>query len=352
VIFSLVYLLTRRLFELLVLRARTDTSKDIEILVLRHEVSVLRRQVATAPGRPGRAGCVVCCASPAALAGVLRATHDTAALAPGLVAHKWTSPTATPPGRPPTARVVQELVHRFATENPDWEYRRIHSELAGLGHRVAPSTVWLILQHAGLDPAPRRWGPTWRQFLTTQAATIMACDFFTIDTVFLRRLSVLFFLEHRTRRVHLAAVTAHPTGSWVTQQARTLLMDLGDRVDQLRFLIRDRDATFVADVDAVFTSEQIKIIRTPARAPRANAIAERWVDTVRRECTNRILILGHRHLITVLSTYLTHDNSHRPHRALDQRPPRHDPTTVTLLDTPIRRHRVLGGVINEYRRAA
>jgi putative transposase len=173
-------------------------------------------------------------------------------------------------------------------------------------------TVWLILQRAGFDPAPRRSGPTWRQFLTGQAATIVACDFFTIDTVFLRRLYVLFFLELGTRKVHLAGVTVHPTGSWVTQQARNFIMDLGDRVEQLRFLIRDRDTKFVAGFDTVLTSEQITIIRTPVRAPRANAIAERWVGTVRRECTDRILILGHRHLTAVLTTYLTHYNTHRP----------------------------------------
>ena len=165
--------------------------------------------------------------------------------------------------------------------------------------------MWQILHQAGFDPAPRRAGPTWREFLTAQATTIIACDFFTIDTVFLRRLYVLFFIELSTRRVHLADVTAHPTGAWVTQQARNLLTDLGDRVERLRFLIRDRDAKFVAGFDTVFTTEQITIIRTPVRAPRANAVAERWIGTLRRECTDRILILGHRHLTTVLGPIST-----------------------------------------------
>jgi transposase InsO family protein len=248
--------------------------------------------------------------------------------------------------------VVRELVLRFATENPGGGYRRIHGELTGLGHRVAPSTVWRILKRAGLDPAPRRCGPTWREFLNAQAAAIVACDFFTIDTVFLRRLYVLFFLELGTRRVHLAGITAHPTASWVTQQARNLLMDLGDRVKQLRFLIRDRDAKFVTGFDTVFTSEQVTIIRTPIRAPRANAFAERWIGTVRRECTDRILILGRRHLTAVLNAYITHYNTHRPHRALGQRPPDGLENTPGPPPEQVRRIRLAGGLINEYQQVA
>jgi putative transposase len=355
VIFSLVYLLARRLFELLVLRARTDASKDVELLVLRHEVSVLRRQVNRPRPRP--ADRAVLAVLSAALPRVrwpvffvqpktlLRWHRE-------LVARKWTHSTGKPPGRPPTTGVVRELVLRFATENPGWGYRRIQGELTGLGHRVAPSTVWRILKRAGLDPAPRRCGPTWREFLTAQATTIMACDFFTIDTVFLRRLYVLFFLELGTRRVHLAGITAHPTGSWVTQQARNLLMDLGDRVDQLRFLIRDQDTKFVAGFDIVVTSEQITIIRTPIRAPRANAFAERWIGTVRRECTDRILILCHRHLTAVLNSYVTHYNTHRPHRALDQRPPDAPEDTHGPPPEHVRRTRLLGGLINEYQQVA
>ena len=162
---------------------------------------------------------------------------------------------------------MRELVRRFATENPDWGYRRIHGELTGLGHQMAPSTVWQILHRAGFDPAPRRAGLTCSEFLTAPATTIVACDFFTIDTVFLRRLYVLFVIELGSRTVHLAGITAHPTGSWVTQQARNLLIDLGDRVERLRFLIRDRDTNFVAGFDTVFTAEQIEIIRTPVLRP-------------------------------------------------------------------------------------
>jgi putative transposase len=190
--------------------------------------------------------------------------------------------------------------------------------LAGLGYPLAPSTVWLILKQAGVDPAPRRSGPTWRQFLAVQAHGILATDFFCVDTLLLQRLYVLFVVEHATRRVHLLGITANPTGAWVAPQARNLLINLGDRAAQFTFLIRDRDAKFTAVFDAVFASEVIRILRTPVRASRANAIAERWIGTVRRELLDRMLIVNRRHLQTVLAEYVAHFNDHRPHRALHQ----------------------------------
>jgi putative transposase len=204
------------------------------------------------------------------------------------------------------------------------------------------------LRTAGIDPAPPRSGPTWRQFLTAQAHAILAVDFAHIDTVFLRRLYLLVVIEHGTRRVHLAGITAHPTAAWVTQQARNLLIDLGDHVDQFRFLIRDRDAKFTAAFDTVFAGADIRTIRTPVRAPRANAIAERWIGTLRRECLDHLLITGPRHLGLILREYLEHYNTHRPHRSLDQHPPAgHTPPPSNAIVRPLRRDR-LRGLVHEY----
>jgi hypothetical protein len=269
-----------------------------------------------------------------------------------LVRRHWTYPRRAP-GRPVTAKPVRALVLEMARDNPGWGYRRIHGELAGLGYKLAPSTVWQILKDADVDPAPRRSGQTWRAFLETQAKTILAVDFFHVDTVFLRRLYVLFFIEHGTRRVHLAGITAHPTGEWVAQQARNLLMNLDDQAEGLKFLIRDRDTKFTAAFDAVFTSAAVRIIRTPVRAPRANAIAERWIASARRECLDRMLIIGERHLQLVLSEYADHYNGHRPHRTLCQSPPagrEHLPNMGP--DVRVLRRDRLGGLIREYAQAA
>jgi transposase InsO family protein len=240
----------------------------------------------------------------------------------------------------------------MARENPSWGYRRIHGELVGLGHQLAASTVWTILRAAGIEPALRRSGPTWRQFLATQAHAILAIDFAHVDTVFLRRLYILIVVEHATRRVHLAGITAHATGAWVTQQARNLLMDLGDHASRFRFLIRDRDSKFTAAFDAVFAAADIRVIRSPVRAPRANAIAERWIGTLRRECLDRLPITGPRHLAVVLQEYIERYNTHRLHRSLDQHPPAgRTPPPSGATVRPLRRDR-LGGLIHEYLQVA
>jgi putative transposase len=225
--------------------------------------------------------------------------------------------------------------------------------LVGLGHTVAASTVWKIMKHAGLDPAPRRSGPTWRHFLSAQAHAILAIDFAHVDTVLLRRLYVLLVIEHDHPRVHIAGITAHPTGDWVTQQARNLLMELDGRADRFRVLTRDRDSTFTKSFDAVSTGADIRIIRTPIRAPRANPIAERFVGTLPRECPDHMLITEPRHLDAVLREFAQHYNGHRPHRSLHQHPPAGGtpPRSRTAAIWPLRRDR-LGGLIHEYLQVA
>ena len=244
---------------------------------------------------------------------------------------------------------------RLASENSTWGYRRIHGELVGLGVSVCPSTVWNILHRAGVDPAPDREGPGWREFCATQARTILACDFAHVDTVLLRRLYVFFVIEVGTRRVHLLGVTRHPTGAWVAQCARNFATDLGDRADSFRFLVRDRDSKFTAAFDAVFAALDIEVIKTPVRAPRANAYAERWIGTIRRECLDRLLIVNEHHLRRVIEQYVEHYNTHRPHRSLEQRPPDHagiPASSSTAQFDRIQRRTVVGGLINEYERAA
>jgi putative transposase len=350
VTFRLAYLMLARVLSCLALLARSDAAKDVEILVLRHEVAVLRRH------HPCPRPRWVDRALLSALSRLLpTSVRQLRLVSPRtllrwhalLVDRRWTYPRRHP-GRPSIPQPVRALVLRMARENPRWGYRRIHGELVGLGHEVAASTVWTIVKAAGIDPASRRSGPTWRQFLAAQAHAILAVDFAHVDTVFLRRLYILVVIEHGRRRVHLAGITAHPTGAWVTQQARNLLMDLSDRAEQFRFLIRDRDSKFTAAFDAVFAGANIRIIFTPVRAPRANAIAERFIGTLRRECLDHVLITGPRHLAVVLQEYVAHYNTHRPHRSLRQHPPAgHTPRRSGATVRPLRRDR-LGGLVHEY----
>jgi putative transposase len=247
---------------------------------------------------------------------------------------------------------------RLARENPAWGYRRVQGELVGLGIKLAASTVWMILKDAGIEPSPRRQDPSWAEFLRAQATGILECDFLTVDTLFLKRFYVLFFIELATRRVHPAGITTNPDGRWVIQQARNLLMQLDDQGIRPRLLVRDRDSKFAREFDEVFRSEGIRVIKAPVRAPKARAHAERWVGTVRRELLDRLLILGRRHLQYVLASYVLHYNEHRPHRSLAQRPPRSklqpgEQGMANVIDLDrVRRRDLLGGLIREYRLAA
>lgn len=265
-----------------------------------------------------------------------------------LVRRKWTHPQRKP-GRPPTGRALRELVVRLARENPRWGYQRIAGELIKLGFRISPSTVRRVLTSAGLEPAPRRGAVSWRAFLRRQAASTLACDFFTVETVTLRRLYVLFFIELESRRVHFAGCTTNPSGAWVLQQAHNL--SFTGLFERIRFLIHDRDSKLTASFNEVFRSEGITVIHTPVRAPQANAYAERFIRTVRTECLDWLLIVGRRHLERVLRTYIQHYNRERPHRGLALQPPE-TPQLKLPPGGDVQRRDRLGGLVHEYYRAA
>jgi putative transposase len=353
------YVVVCRLLEFVVLLGRRDRAKELEILVLRDELSILRRQV----GRPrfeihdrlllaafSRMLPRQCWAAFSVRPETLLSWHRR------LVARRWTYPHRRP-GRPPINPEVRELILRLARENSSWGYLRIAGELRKLGISVSASSVRNILTRAGLPPAPQRDAQSWRSFLRAHGESILACDFFTVDTVWMRRLYVLAFITIGSRRIEYVAITSKPNTTWMLQQARNLLMQLDDHDREVRFLIHDRDAKFPRAFEALLESDRIKIIRTPVRAPNANAHMERWVGTVRRECLDRLLILGRRQLKHVLRVYVTHYNRQRPHRALDLKPPdARIRSPIETVPTPralqANRRDLLGGLIHEYELAA
>jgi putative transposase len=274
------------------------------------------------------------------------------ALAPRLVARKWTYPHRT--GRPPVSAEIAALIKRLAIENPSWGYKRIQGELLKLGHRVSASTIRRVLEALKIPPAPERHtDASWRKFLHTQASMMLAADFFHVDcAVSLQRLYCLFVIEVGSRYVHILGVTANPDGLWTVQQIRNLVMDLGDRAVGFRFLVRDRAGQFTEAFDAVLAGAGIRVVKIPPRSPRANAHAERFVLTARTEVTGRMLIFGERHLRTILAEYEAHYNGRRPHRSRQLRPPRPDHPVADLTRKRIQRRPVLGGLISEYERAA
>jgi hypothetical protein len=356
---SLVYLVARTLVRLLVIGGqgdRDDVARDLEILVLRHQLRVLQRTagrpqlrtvdrvlLAAASRAIPRDRWVAFLVTPATL---LRWHRE-------LVRRKWTYRRTGRPGRPPIDAAIRELILRLVRENPRWGCVRIEGELRKLGIRVGATTIRTLLRTVRLGPAPRRSGPTWTEFLRAQAGGIIACDFFTVETAWLRTLYVLVFIELGSRRIHLSPSTAHPNSTWVTQQARNLVMDLDARASPVRFLIRDRDTKFCRPFDTVLRSEGMQVIRTPFRAPNANAHAERVIETIWAECLDRTLILGRRHLDRTLRIYAEHYNRQRPHRALGLAASlagAGEPIPANPHD--VRRRDLLGGLIHEYDGAA
>jgi putative transposase len=354
VILSVLYLLRCRVLRLIARPSASEISKDVEIAVLRHQLKVLRRQVSRAALRPGDRAFLA-----AASRVIPRERWASFLVTPQTllrwhrerVRRRWTY-RPRQPGRPPIDQQVRDLVLRLALENPRWGYVRIQGELRKLGIRIGATTIRRLLAREGLGPAPRRSGPSWSEFLRAQAKGIVASDFFTVETITLKTLYVLFFIELSTRRVHLAGLTANPDSAWVTQQARNLRVE--ERLGNVKFLIHDRDSKYTGPFDEVFRTEGARVIHTPIRAPRANAVAERWVRTVRTECLDWTLVLGRRHLERILRTYLDHYNRGRPHRGLDLGTPEpgEPPDRASGGPIGVRRRDMLGGLIHEYEAAA
>jgi putative transposase len=350
------FFLTTRAASWLRLSRREETWKTAEILILRHQLIVLQRQQ---PRRPkltwaDRALLAALIAViPKARRQVLRllVTPDTILRwHRDIVSRRWADRSMRGrTGRPATRRNIRALILRLARENPGWGYRRIHGELASLGVKVAASTVWEILKKAGIDPAPRRTGPAWSQFLRSQAEAILACDFFTVELLDGTQAYVLAVIEHATRRIRILGVTLHPTGAWTAQQARNLLMDLDEQTRRVRFMIRDRGSNFTTAFDAVLADAGIRTVLCNVQTPRMNAITERWIGGCRRELLDRTLVWNQNHLRHILHAYEAHHNQHRPHRSLhDAAPLKPLPEAVDLDQYRVRRQTRVGGLINEY----
>jgi putative transposase len=354
------FLLITRVASWLRLSQREETWKTAEILILRHQLAVLQRRQRRRPILNWADRALI-----AALLGVIpkaRRHGMWLLVAPDtilrwcrdLVRRRWAARSRRGrTGRPAIRRNVRALVLRLARENPEWGYRRIHGELVGLGVKVAASTAWEILKNAGIDPAPRRTGPTWSQFLHSQAEAILACDFFTADLLDGTQAYVLAVIEHATRRIHILGVTLHPTSAWTTQQARNLIMELGDQADRVKFMIRDRGSNFTTAFDAVLAGAGIRTVLCNVRTPRMNAIAERWIGGCRRELPDRTLVWNQSHLRRILRDYATHHNQHRPHRSLHGAAPLKPlPEPVNLDHYRVQKQARVGGLINEYRLVA
>ncbi len=361
-IFSLLISLFLFILDRLVLVGRAKNDKDLEIIILRQQVRILQRKVKSPPeisdpvrmvlatlmhkysGMTDSAGRhlhqVMLIFKPDT---VLRWHRE-------LVRRKWTFKRKGKPGRPAMSSELVALIVRLAKENPRWGYDKIQGELLKLGYSLCASSVRNILKRHRITPASERSSSSWGNFLGHYKDQILACDFFTVETIWLKTIYVLFFIELGTRRVHLAGCTAHPETTWVTQQARQLAWDLKEDDKKMAFLIHDNDKKFPASFDTVFSSEKMKIIHTPYKAPRANSYAERWVRSVREECLDQILVLNEKHLHRVLKEYGNYYNHDRPHQGIGQGFPMPLIGTERNTKGTIVRRNVLGGVIHDYHR--
>ncbi len=365
---AMLYLLLANLLSLLLdlfaIHRRSEQHKDLEILLLRQQLRILQRQQPHAPrvSRTEKVALAVLTAKLTGLGRGVKATLNQVLLLfkpdtvlrwhRDLVRRKWTFKQLRAGGRPATDPELQVLLLRLAAENPTWGYSKLHGELLKLDYQIGRSTVRDILNRQQVPPAPERAkkGSSWGTFLSHYREQFIACDFFTVETAWLKTLYVFFFVELGSRRVHFAGCTAHPTGEWVTQQARQLTWTLQDERKTMRFLIRDRDAKFTAGFDAVFAAKGVEVIRTPYRAPKANAFAERWIRSAREVCLDRLLILGEGHLRHVMREYIGYYNQARPHQGIEQRCP--IPIESARRDGAAKRRDVLGGIIHDYHREA
>ncbi|MGY0063328.1 integrase core domain-containing protein [Streptomyces sp. LZ34] len=361
----LAYLGVTNTFAMLRLLPMTDRDKDAEILALRHQITVLERQL-------GKNKIQFTPSDRAFLAALLHrlprhvlrqlrllVRPDTVLRWHRTLVARRHAASCRPkrPGRPPTVRSIRVLVLRLAKENPSWGYRRLHGELLVLGVKVGASTVWEILKEAGIDPAPKRNSSTWATFLRTQADALLACDFMETVTLSGMRMYALVVIEHSSRRIRILGATTHPTASWVVQAAKNLVMDLEDLGCRARFMIRDRDGKFPELFDAVLKDAGIEVVLSGIQIPRMNSITERWIQTCRRELLDRTLIWNQRHLLHTLREFEQFYNAHRPHQGIANARPLHplpppidDPDTLAHLK--IRRHDRLGGILHEYRHVA
>lgn len=353
-----VFLIVTRVLTALRISCRGTTWQTTEILLLRHQLTITQRQLGerSQPRMSWADRALI-----ALLLGLIpKVRHPTLKLivTPGtilrwrrdILRRRWAA-RSVPKGRPATRQNIKVLVLRMAKDNEHWGYRRIAGELAGLGIKVAPSTVWAILKKVGIDPAPRRNSPTWAQFLRSQAEAVLATDFFTVDLLDGTTAYVLTMIEHATRRIRILGVTATPTAAWTVQMARNALMDLEEHANRFKYLIRDHGAQFITAFDAVFQAADIEIITTAVRAPVMNSIQERWHRSVRAELLDRTLVWNLSHLRRVLAEYETFYNEHRPHRALGQAAPLKPlPDNVVDLDRfRVARNDRVGGILHEYR---